>query len=292
VTEHVSKKVVDRNRAEGVAALLKRWFKNTPLEEVDIPACRAYAAARMKGELVSPIGRKDGAGKGGRPVTESTARRELGVLAAAAGHAARWKRIGPAAKPVTPMPSIELPPGGAPRTVFLTKEELARVIDAASGRLKDFIMVLYYTAARRRSVERLTRFQVDLRAGTINLTSPTESDNERRSKKRRPTVPIDAKIRPIIDRLYAESKLANNEWLWGDDKDMYGEFSDHMIALGLANKKHPHVLRHSRATHLLQAGKSIYTVAKLLGDSVATVDRVYGHHALDDLAVDLAESGT
>lgn len=289
--EHVATKVVDRARNEGIVLLLKRWFKDTPFEDIDIPACRAYAAARMDGTLVTAK-RNDGAGRGGKPVSESTARRELGILNAAAEHAARWKRIGPKARPPTPMPSIELPAGGKPRLVFLTNEELDRVVNASEGRLRDFILVLYYTAARRRSVERLVRYQVDLRAGTVNLTSPLETENERRSKKRRPVVSIHAKIRPIIERLYAASQSANVEWLWGDDKDMYTPFNDHMTRLGLADKAFPHVLRHSRASHLLQAGVPIAHVAKLLGDSIATVDRVYGHLAPDDVAEAIAESGT
>ncbi len=289
--EHVALKVVARARVEGMVRLLKQWFKDTPLDEVDIPACRAYAAARRDGILLAPMRASDGGGRGGKPVSDSTARKELAVLRAAAGHAARWRRIGPTAKPPTPMPSIELPSGGAPRIVFLSRPELARVIDAAEGRLKDFIQVLYFTAARRRSVERLTRFQIDLRAGTINLTSPTESDNERRSKKRRPVVPIDSKIRPIIERRYAESQAANVEWLWGDNREMYQTFRAHMIALGLADKSFPHVLRHSRASHLMQAGVPIFHVAKLLGDTVSTVDRVYGHLAPADLATAIAESG-
>jgi integrase len=282
--------VVDRKRNEGIVLLLKRWFKDIPFEDVDIPACRAYAAARMDGTLVTEKN-EDGSGRGGGPVVESTARRELGILNAAAEHAANWKRIGQKAKPPTPMPSIELPAGGKPRLTFLTHEELDRVVNAAEGRLREFILVLYHLAARRRSVERLVRFQVDLRAGTINLTSPLETENERNSKKRRPVVPIHAKIRPIIERLYTASQTANVEWLWGDDKDMYTPFNDHLTRLGLADKAFPHVLRHSRASHLLQAGVPIAHVAKLLGDTIATVDRVYGHLAPDDVAEAIAESG-
>lgn len=287
--EHVAKKVVDRTRAEGVVKLLKRWFGHTPFEDVDIPACRAYAAARANGTLVAPL-RKDGAGKGGKPVGSATARRELGILNAAAGHAARWKRIGPKAKPPTPMPSIELPPGGDPRDVFLSREELALAVDSASGRLRDFILVLYYTAARRRSVERLTPFQCDLRAWTINLTHPKESELERRSNKRRPVIPVDIKIRPIIERLHSVALSTNCGWLWGDDKDMYTAFNEHMTALGLPG--HPHVMRHSRATHLLQNGVSIFDVARLLGDTVATVDRVYGSRTPDGLAAAIAGGGS
>jgi integrase len=43
----------------------------------------------------------------------------------------------------------------------------------------------------------------------------------------------------------------------------------------------PHVLRHSRATHMLKAGVPIWEAANALGMSVAVLAAVYGHHAPD-----------
>jgi integrase len=40
---------------------------------------------------------------------------------------------------------------------------------------------------------------------------------------------------------------------------------------------HPHQLRHTYATHLLEAGTPIHHVAELLGDTVATVEAAYSH---------------
>lgn len=40
---------------------------------------------------------------------------------------------------------------------------------------------------------------------------------------------------------------------------------------------HPHRLRHTYATHLLEAGTPTHHVAELLGDSVATVEATYSH---------------
>ena len=45
---------------------------------------------------------------------------------------------------------------------------------------------------------------------------------------------------------------------------------------GLADT-HPHQLRHTYATHLLEAGTPIHHVAELLGDTVATVEAAYSH---------------
>ena len=43
----------------------------------------------------------------------------------------------------------------------------------------------------------------------------------------------------------------------------------------------PHVVRHTAATWLMQAGADIYQAAGFLGMSVETLLRVYGHHHPD-----------
>lgn len=272
--EHVGPHVVDKVRAENAIRHLKAWFKNTELKDVDIPASRAYADARRMGVIGGGARRKIAAGG------DATIRRELVVLQAAANHELRWKRV-----PVAEMPSIELPHADTSGAIgddeYLTVAEWQRTLAMATGRLLDFIVILYDTAGRRASIERLTRFQVDLARSRVNLTAPSEDTNQRRSKKRRPVVPISAFARPTYERLLAAT---TNEWLFGDERDMYRVFRAHMEAIGLGHKRNPHIIRHSRASHLLQAGVGLWDVAKLLGDTVATVERVYGHHSPDFLA--------
>jgi integrase len=271
--EHVDANVIDRSRAHVIIRHLKAWFQNTLVREVDIPACRAYVQARRAGVV----------GGGERTTTsegaDSTIRRELVVLRAAAGHALRWKRI-----TANDMPSIELPKEAPASIVWLTKEELKTAIETAPDRLKAFIQIAYYTAGRRHSIETLRNVQINLRQGTIDLRSPFETVIQRKSKKRRPVVPLFPEIRPVVERLMMESP---NEWLFGDPYPIDARFRKHMIELGLPGKSNPHILRHSRATHLLQDGVSIYDVARLLGDTIVTVDRVYGHHSAERLAQNL-----
>lgn len=45
----------------------------------------------------------------------------------------------------------------------------------------------------------------------------------------------------------------------------------------------PHVLRHTAATNMARRGVSLYIVSKILGNSVAMVERVYAKHQPDDL---------
>ncbi|PZR93191.1 MAG: hypothetical protein DI537_11400 [Stutzerimonas stutzeri] len=286
--------VADGQRQENAVALLKAFFQNDPLISVDIEKCKAYTTARRAGTVKTE--RK----KRGRPSgkgADSTIRRELVVLRAAAGHAAKRKRIGPTASPPTPMPVFDYPQedraDGQDEAPWLTLDQLADLrkkaaerIEAAvmledkdavrhAQRLADFIEVAYYTASRRDAIETLTWFQVKFPQNRIHLAKA----GERRTKKRRPIVPIDPELRPTLERLDAEKA---NEWVLGASTSLYRPFVKLCEKIGVEGS--PHILRHSRATHLLQDGVSIYDVARLLGDTVATVERVYGHHSAEFLA--------
>jgi integrase len=270
--EHVAVKVVDKDRAEDAITHLKEWFGDKQINEIDIPASRSYSEARLKGRVGGGKRRTDRTGG------HSTIRRELTVLGAAARHALRWKRI-----TANDLPQIELPAETRSEALaddkYLTREEYRWAVSQADGRLHDFIVLAYETASRRTAIETLTRFQIDLQNGRINLRNPNETDGQRRSTKRRVVVPLTAAARAVIEpRLLALKP--EETYLFGDPApDLYWPFRSHMEAIGLGHKRNPHILRHSRATHLLQAGVSLWDVAKLLGDTVATVERVYGHHS-------------
>jgi integrase len=280
--EHVIPNVVDRPRIETAFRHLDAWFKDTPLKDIDIPASRAYADARRQGVI--------GGGKRrphARGADSTIIRRELVALRAAARHALRWRRI-----TVNDLPSIELPREPRKEAIsekdWLTKDELRTVIAAARGRLRDFILIAYYTAGRRRSVEGLTKAQVNLEAGQINLRRPDETPQQQRSTKRRPIVPLHAEIRPTVERLMGAD---TSKWLLENPRSIYREFYELVRAIVPAKKSSPHVLRHSRATHLLQEGVPIFAVGRLLGDSVATVERVYAHCSVAYLAAVIGDKG-
>lgn len=278
--EHASVGVVDRERQENIIANLRGFFGDVAFSDVDQTLCRTYADARRLG--------LHGGGKHQRQHTkrlkaaDSTIARELGLLGTAANHARKNKRLGPTADPPTPMPVILKPSFVAEETVWLTVDEFQAVLRWADGDLLDFIMLAYYTGARRRSIELLTPGQINLMQGTINLRHPDETILQRRSKKRRPHVPIADELRPTIERLLA--KNGHTGWLFGAKRDFYYPFMQLLTALKLEHKSFPHVLRHSRATHLLHTGKvSTYHVAQLLGDTEETVRRVYAHACVQNL---------
>lgn len=278
--EHCTLKVIDIRRQEIILLRLKTWFGDMPFSDVDIPKCREYADARRSGVVGGHANTKMPTQR--RKGSESTIRRELNTLVAAANHAKKWRRLGDTANPPTPMPSIELPTTNRKEAEHLTHDELKLVLRYAETDLYDYIMLAYYTAARRRSIEKLTPFQVDLQRNRINLRRPDETILQKNSKKRRPIVPIDPEVRPVVERLMTKNQ--GTGWLFGKHKEYYYRFRKLLTDLGMPQKTRPHILRHSRATHLLQNGVSLYDVAKLLGDTVATVEKTYGHHCPDYLA--------
>jgi len=252
--EHAEIKAVAADRQEYGARHLRQHLGTKPIWSVGIPESRSYLRLRK-----------------GEGAANSTVRRELNILTAAANHARRWKRL-----TAEQMPQVELPEVSQNEQVkWFTKEQIAAMFRArASGHFACFLRVAYFTAGRRRSIQSLLKSQIDRTSGIIHLAKP----GERVTKKRRPTVPLYPEIRPAVDWLFDHS---GTPYLFGRARDFYKPFAELMAEMELEG--HPHMLRHSRATHMLQDGESIYKVAKLLGDTVATVEKVYGHSSVDFL---------
>lgn len=252
--EHAEINTADPRRQRDGIVHLKKHLGKQAISAIDIPACREYREKR-------------------RVAANSTVRRELNILSAAANHAKKWKRIS-----ADQLPQVELPRvGSSEKVMWFTKEQISAMFRARnSGHFACFLRLSYYTAARRRSIQSLTKDQVDLTAGVIHLAKP----GERVTKKRRPSVPLYPEIRPAVDWLIGCSGRSPS--LFGRNRDFYRPFADLMEELNLEG--HPHMLRHSRATHMLMDGERLFKVARLLGDTVATVEKVYGHCDIGFLA--------
>lgn len=271
--EHVAENVVDQDRQKTAARHLKSFFGDQALTSIDIPSSRKYAVARREGKVGGGHRRKSAIGSNGSII------RELGVLSAAAHHALRWKRV-------NELPSIEMPKDTRnsqdEEAKYYTYDEVKTLIAMAEGDLKHYITLAYYTGARRRSIEHLSRNQIDWTSNRVHLMPKGKVA----TKKRQPIVPIFPQIRQTLTTLLERDKL-----LLLSGRDFYRDFTNLTALVGLDDngRGNPHMLRHSRATHLLQGGARIFTVARLLGDTVATVEKVYGHHSTDYIADEIAE---
>jgi integrase len=260
--------VVAWQRLKYAIQALSGFWTGKRVSAIDIPACRLYTAHRMD-----------------NGVALSTIARELTVLRAACNHAVRWGRI-------DKVPVFEVPTDLPKREIWLFKYELRTLISAASPTMQHFIKLAYGTGSRRAAIETLTWSQVSFNRKTINLAKT----GERQTCKRRPTVPM-GDLHDLLKTLY-DSR--SNEWVLGSDRDLLYDFQKLCKSVDLlhvkqrdgrpAGKITPHVLRHSRATHLLEDGATVFAVAKLLGDTPTTVQRVYGHICMSSLEDEIAKS--
>lgn len=259
-----------QRRKYAIQALLGFWTGRR-VADIDIPSCRQYAAFRMD------------AG-----VALSTIARELTTLRAAANHAHRWNRI-------DKVPVFEIPTDLPRREIWLFKDELRTLINVADTNMQQFIRLCYGTASRRAAIEKLEWNQINFARKTINLAK----HGEKQTCKRRPTVPM-GDLHDMLLEMARSFNKDTTQWVLGSDRDLFYEFQKTLQKAGLemveerdgrpAGKITPHVLRHSRATHLLEDGASIFAVAKLLGDTPTTVQRVYGHICMSALDDELSKS--
>lgn len=277
-SEHVRPKVVDKRRAEDAIVNLKLFFGALAVADVDIPVSRKYAEGRAGGSIC--VRTKHGLV---RKASAGTIKRELAVLMAAIRHCVAWRKAGISAADI---PTVEKPKTKRSKGLWLFLDELERLRVSADQQTCDAIDFCYYTGARKGSIERLTWDQIDIQRGRINLGKHTDPE----TKKRRPIVPIGPELKAILLRLETQR---TTDAVFCDRRGFGSGFKSALRKASLsklvAKDMRPagslslHVLRHSRATHLLQRGVPVKAVADLLGDEITTVLRVYGHACPDYL---------
>jgi integrase len=299
--EHIGIKKVD---PDGVA---RPAVANPKLERMRIGHLLAHFGSRLVAQLtqddVASYVAARVSGKVGRPAPASEShRRELGLLKAAINHHLRRP---PAERRLSAdaAPSLKLPPTGSPRDVWLEEHEsdalllacfpgsyvsveAAMTAHAVLPRIYVYMMLGLETAARPSAICELTWDRVDLAGGIIRF----HIEGRRRTKKRRATVPISDRLRPVLER---QRVLATNQYVLGDGGSVRTAFrsareraakaleaaGNKASAEKLRQKITPHCLRHTFATQALRNGVAIWDVAGVLGDTVETVRRTYGHHA-------------
>lgn len=256
---------------------LKRFFAGKMVAAVTSQNVADYITARRSGMISNT----------GKPVKNSCIKRELGVLRAALNYCAGEKLIRR-----EDIVKIRQPPDDNPRDRVLTKAELNTIFDAAFGkndagdnrlsRIYRFVVLLYFTMARRGAIEGLRWSQVDLLVGTIDLHPP----GAERTNKRRPTVPISDKLMPILLQMRDQ---ARSEWVLDYDAPLDNDLRRLCDELGIKGVT-PHTFRHTAATHALKNGADLLAVAAMMGDHPATVKKHYVHHDMEHLRTSAANA--
>lgn len=211
-----------------------------------------------------------------KDIQPATVRRELTFLVSALNHAKREERTKREF-------NIWKPEPGPCRVRFLTVDESERLLALPkSRRCQLFLLLALETGARARAIEELTWDRCDLKRGVIDYRVP----GVKYKNKRRSTPPISAFLLPKLEEAY-ETRTDDHVIGLGRNgicSTTYHAIKACCVAVGIDERGVArHVARHTVATRLLAAGESLHFVAKLLGDTTAMVEAVYGHLRPEDL---------
>ena len=159
--------------------------------------------------------------------------------------------------------------------------------DAFTGKRNKLVLeLLYGTGIRLSELIHLKKSDINLKEGLIKVLG-------KRNKER--IIPLPAELISVIDDYTISREKALGEYT-GDDflvvtdkgRKTYPMYIYRIVNRFLAlftttDKKSPHVLRHTFATHLLNKGADLNAIKDLLGHSSLASTQVYTHNTIEKL---------
>jgi integrase/recombinase XerC len=147
------------------------------------------------------------------------------------------------------------------------------------------LKILYQTGIRRSELITLKEKYIDRSSCTIKVLG--KGNKER-------LIPVDKQLLGTIDDYISEkrkqfSDLAANFLLVNKNgKKLYAKYVYNIVRTNLAKvstnqRKGPHTLRHSFATHLINNGAPINAIKELLGHSSLAATQIYAHNTIEKL---------
>jgi len=163
-----------------------------------------------------------------------------------------------------------------PRDLWLTREQVALLIEKAkSPHIGLFIKLAVFTGARSGAILDLTWAQVDVERRIIDFGRGW-------GNKRRAIVPMNDDVHVAL--VNARELAQTDHVIEFNGRPLKSvKIAFRRLCKACDVKASPHVLRHTAATWLVMDGVPLREVARLLGNSEAMVEKVYGKHSPDYL---------
>ena len=217
-------------------------------------------------------------------ITARTINRKLSTLKSFYKYSLRQGEItkNPMNKVVAPKTAKKLPEFVEQDKMQLLFRDEVFSDDFASLRDRLMLELLYATGIRLSELVGLK--ESDVSANAIKVLG-------KRNKER--IIPVGNFLMELIQNYLNKKKeisLEQNEHLLvtdrGDklyDKFVYRKVNYYLGVITTANKKSPHVLRHTFATHMLNNGADLNAIKELLGHANLSATQVYTHNTIEKL---------
>jgi site-specific recombinase XerD len=162
---------------------------------------------------------------------------------------------------------------------ILSREEVARMIEASSGLFqRTLLTVLYGTGMRRSEVVRLKVADIDSQRMVIHVVNGKGGKDRDLPLSPALLETLRAYWRWMKPRTYLfPSRMHREVERPISDKTLWHACREAAAKAGIRKKTSPHLIRHSWATHLLEAGADLRTIQMLLGHEDLEVTAKYLH---------------
>jgi len=191
-----------------------------------------------------------------------------------------------------PLEKVVLPKRKKRLPVFVEEESLTRLLDNydfgsdfAGIRNRTIIEMFYLTGMRRAELINLRTSDVDIDGALVKVTG-------KRNKQR--IIPLLKSFTGRLEeyiRIRDENTVPGPEgWFFVNDKGnklydkyVYNTVKGYLSMVTTIEKKSPHILRHTFATHMLNRGADLNSIKEFLGHANLSATQIYTHNTFEKL---------
>jgi len=249
---------------------LQSVYQIEKLEEINHPIVRSWIVSMMESKI-----------------SARTVNRKITTLKTFWKFLLREKKV-----TINPMLKIQSPKISKRLPVFVEKTQMENLLEIVEfsndfkGIRNKLIIEMFYGTGMRLS-ELLGLKDID-----INFNKMTVKVLGKRNKER--IIPIHQTLKDSLKQylLFCEKEIAPREddFLFVNEKGkklsriiVYKTIKAYLGAVTTLEKKSPHVLRHTFATHMLNNGADLNAIKELLGHTNLSATQIYTHNTIEKL---------
>ena len=170
--------------------------------------------------------------------------------------------------------------------VFIEEDQIEHLLDEVEfeegfigNRNKLIIELFYVTGIRLSELINIKKDDIDFYSQVIKILG-------KRNKER--LIPLSSNIIKDLKKFISNNMITDFLFTNNDGKKLYPRLVYRIVhryigKISSVNKKSPHILRHTFATHMLNNGADINAIKDLLGHANLSATQVYTHNSIEKL---------